>query len=130
MSDSRDGSENPCGTTGYPPPQSSGRTAPRTAPKNGPGTASIIAAVMALLTDAVAFALGTGWPIFGGAILGIVAVATGGATLKRVRRGEADKAGVAIAGVVLGCLAIAAGIVLAILTFLVLMLMKWVETVV
>lgn len=129
MSESADGLENACATTGYPPPQCSDRTAPLTS-KNGPGTASFVVAVVALLTDAAALALGTGWPIFGGAILGVVAVATGFVALRRVRRGEADKKSFAITGVALGSLAIAAGFALAYLTFLVLMLMKWVETVV
>ncbi len=130
MTESADGPENPCSTTGYPPLQCSDCTAPVTTPKNGTGTASFVVAIMALLTDGVALALGTGWPIFGGAILGVVAVATGFVALKRVRRGEADKKSFAITGVVLGSLAIAAGLALAFLTFLVLMLMKWVETVV
>jgi uncharacterized membrane protein len=130
MSGSAYGPENPCGTTGYPPPQYPDCSAPLTTPKNGPGTASFVVAVTALLTDGVALGLGTGWPIFGGAILGIVAVAAGSVALKRVRRGEADKRSFAIAGVVLGSLAIAGGVVLAFLTFLVLMLMRWVETVV
>jgi hypothetical protein len=130
MTESADGPENPCSTTGYPLLQCSDRTAPVLTPKNGTGTASFVVAVMALLADAVALALGTGWPIFGGAILGVVAVATGFVALRRVRRGEADKKSFAITGVALGSLAIAAGFALAYLTFLVLMLMKWVETVV
>ena len=49
--------------------------------------------------------------MFGGIILGVVAVVVGFAARGRVKRGEANTGGIAIAGIVLGFLAIILGIV-------------------
>ena len=46
------------------------------------------------------------WSVFGGIILGIVAVIIGFVARGRVMRGEATNGGVAVAGIVLGFLAI------------------------
>jgi hypothetical protein len=48
--------------------------------------------------------------IFGGAILGIAAAAMGLLARRRVKRGEANDGGVAMAGIVLGIVAIAASV--------------------
>lgn len=72
---------------GYPPP------APA-APKNGLGTASLVVAIISLFS------------IFGGIVLGVVAVILGFLGRGRVKRGEADNGGIAMAGIVLGVLSI------------------------
>jgi Domain of unknown function (DUF4190) len=70
-------------------------------PKNGLGVASLILAVVGLLGVATVFA-----PIG----LGIVAVVLGFVGHGRAKRGTADNAGVAIAGIVLGGLAVVVGL--------------------
>lgn len=72
---------------GYPPPVPA-------APKNGLGTASLVVAIISLFT------------LFGGVVLGIVAVVLGFLGRGRVKRGEATNGGVAMAGIILGFLSI------------------------
>ena len=81
---------------GYPPPPQYGGyyPPPPAIPKNGLGTASLVVAIISLFT------------IFGGIILGVVAVILGFLGRGRVKRGEATNGGVAIAGIVLGVLSI------------------------
>lgn len=80
---------------GYPPP-GVGRT-----PKNGAGIAALVVAVAGIVTAL---------SVVGGILLGIVAVVLGFIGRGRAKRGEADNGGVALAGVVLGALAVVAGI--------------------
>ena len=90
---------------GYPPPPPapySGYTLPTTGPKNGLGIAALIIAILALVSC---------WTVFGGIILGLVAAIIGFVARGRVKRGEATNGGVAIAGIVLGILAIVLGLV-------------------
>jgi Domain of unknown function (DUF4190) len=88
-------------TPGYPPPPSYYRgPEPPVAPKNGLGIASLVLAVVGLLSVATVFA-----PI----ILGIIAVVIGFFGRGRAKRGTADNGGVAIAGIVLGGLAVVVG---------------------
>ncbi|HXO11313.1 MAG TPA: DUF4190 domain-containing protein, partial [Mycobacterium sp.] len=87
---------------GYPPPPSyGGGPQPPVAPKNGLGIASLVLAVVGLLSVATVFA-----PI----ALGIVAVVLGFLAHARAKRGAADNGGVAIAGIVLGGLAVVVGL--------------------
>ena len=81
---------------GYPPPPRYGGYYPPPAatPKNGLGIASLVVAIIALFT------------VFGGIVLGVVAVILGFLGRGRVQRGEATNGGVAIAGIVLGVLSI------------------------
>jgi heme/copper-type cytochrome/quinol oxidase subunit 2 len=72
---------------GYPPPVAA-------APKNGLGTASLVVAIISLLT------------VFGGVVLGIVAIILGFMGRSRVKSGEATNGGVAMAGIVLGVLSL------------------------
>lgn len=83
---------------GYPPP--SYGLAPPVAPKNGFGVAALVLAVVGLLGVATVFA-----PI----ALGVIAVILGAVGRGRAKRGIADNGGVAIAGIVLGALAIVVG---------------------
>lgn len=84
---------------GYPPPAYG--PAPPVAPKNGMGIAALVLAVVGLLGVATVFA-----PI----TLGVVAVILGIVGRARAKRGIADNGGVAIAGIVLGALAIIVGL--------------------
>ncbi|BBY42711.1 DUF4190 domain-containing protein [Mycolicibacterium celeriflavum] len=81
----------PQGYPGYPPPP--------TAPKNGLGIASLVIAIVALVS------------VFGGIVLGVVAVILGFLGWGRAKRGEATNGGVAVAGIVLGFLSIIEAIV-------------------
>ncbi len=79
----------------YPPPPPAG-------PKNGLGTAALVLAIIGLVLC---------WTIAGGVILGLCAVIIGFVARGRVKRREADNGGVAIAGIVLGVVAIIAALV-------------------
>ncbi len=85
---------------GYPPQPYGGYggyggyPAPPAAPKNGLGTASLVVAIISLFT------------LFGGVVLGVVAVILGFLGRGRVKRGEATNGGVAMAGILLGILSI------------------------
>jgi hypothetical protein len=87
---------------GYPPPPPqpyAGYAPPPTAPKNGLGIAALVVAIIGLFT------------VFGGLILGVVAVILGFIGWGRAKRGEATNGGVAIAGIVLGFLGVIVSIV-------------------
>ncbi|HUO38809.1 MAG TPA: DUF4190 domain-containing protein [Mycobacterium sp.] len=90
---------------GYPapPPQPySGWTPlPPTRPRNGLGTWSLIVAIVAVVLV---------WTVIGGVILGIVAAVLGFIGYGHVKRGQANNGGVAIAGIVLGIMAIVGGL--------------------
>jgi len=87
---------------GYPPPPSYyGGPQPPMAPKNGFGVTSLVLAVVGLLSVATVFA-----PI----ALGISAVVVGFVGHGRAKRGTANNGGVAIAGIVLGGLAVVVGL--------------------
>lgn len=89
---------------GYPPPPPqpyAGYTPPPISPRNGLGVAALVIGILALVSAL---------SVFGGIILGIVAVILGFVGRGRVKRGEANNGGVALAGVVLGFLGIIAGL--------------------
>ena len=75
---------------------------PPIGPKNGLGIAALIVAIIGLVFC---------WTVFGGIMLGLVAVIIGFVARGRVKRGEATNGGVAVAGIVLGILAIVLGLV-------------------
>ena len=80
-----------------PPPQGSpygGYAPPPSAPQNGLGIASLVTAIIALLT------------VVGGVVLGVVAVILGFMGWGKAKRGLATNGGVAVAGIVLGFLSI------------------------
>lgn len=81
-----------------PPPQPyAGYAPPPVSPKNGLGIAALIIAIVALLSV---------WTVMGGIVLGVVALILGFVGRGRVKRREATNGGIAIAGIVLGSLAI------------------------
>lgn len=86
----------------YPPPPQpyAGYVPPPSAPKNGLGIASLVIAIIALLS------------VFCGIVLGVVAVILGFLGWGRAKRGEATNGGVAVAGIVLGFLSIIEAVVL------------------
>jgi Domain of unknown function (DUF4190) len=87
----------------YPPPPQQpypGYAPPPTAPKNGLGIASLVVAIIAILS------------VFGGIVLGVVAVILGFLGWGRAKRGEANNGGIAVAGIVLGVLSIIEAVVL------------------
>ena len=92
--------------TSYPPPPPqpySGFTPPPPAgPRNGLGIATLVLAIIGLVFC---------WTVVGGVPLGLCAVIIGFVAWGRVKRGEATNGGVAIAGIVLGFLAIIVSLV-------------------
>jgi Domain of unknown function (DUF4190) len=90
---------------GYPPPPPqpySGFAPPPIGPRNGLGIAALVLAIIGLVFC---------WTVFGGVILGVSAVIIGFVGRGRVTRREATNGGVAIAGIVLGFLAIIVSLV-------------------
>lgn len=79
----------------YPPPGVAN------APRNGAGIAALIVAIAGIVTAL---------SVIGGVALGLAAVVLGLIGRGRAKRGEADNGGVALAGIVLGALAVVAGI--------------------
>jgi hypothetical protein len=89
---------------GYPPPPPPpyyGHRPSLAGPRNGLGIAALVLAVVASLCV---------WSVLGGVIFGIVAVVIGFLGWRRVKRTEANNGGVAIAGIVLGSIAVIVGL--------------------
>jgi Domain of unknown function (DUF4190) len=84
-----------------PPPPYYGYPPPPVQPRNGLGIASLVLAIIALLSV---------WSVFVAVVLGLIAVVTGFLGRGRVKRGTANNGGVAIAGIVLGTLAVIVGL--------------------
>lgn len=68
------------------------------APRNGLGTAALVVGIIGVVLS---------WTVYGGIILGILAICFGSVGLGRVKRGEATNRSSAMAGLVLGIVAIA-----------------------
>lgn len=105
---SEPGTAGPSWSPGYPPPYPyppypgyAGYPLPPVAPRNGLGVAALVAAIAGLVTAL---------SVIGGIALGAVAVLLGFLGRARVRRREADNGAVATAGIVLGVLAVLAGL--------------------
>ena len=88
---------------GYPPPPPPMPYgdyypgAPVAPPRNGLGVAALVLAILGLLASC---------SVAGGIVLGISAVILGVMARNRVKRGEANNGGVALAGIILGALAV------------------------
>lgn len=96
--------QQPGGYPAPPPPQYGsypGYPTGPAAPQNGLGIAALVVAIVALLFF---------WSVIGGVIGGIVAIILGVLARGRVKRGEATNGGVAMAGIVLGALAVVVGL--------------------
>jgi hypothetical protein len=85
-----------------PPPQPYAGYSPPVVTKNGLGIAALVVAIIGLVFC---------WTVAGGVILGVAAIIMGFVARGRVKRGEATNGGVAIAGIVLGFLAIIVSLV-------------------
>jgi hypothetical protein len=89
---------------GYPPPPPqpyAGYPPPAAAPRNGLGLAALVVAIVGLLSS---------FSVAGGIILGLVAVVLGFAGRSRVKKGEANNGGIALAGIILGFVSIVVGL--------------------
>jgi hypothetical protein len=75
--------------------------------RNGMGTGALILGILAVVPGTCTVVLGV--------VLGVVAVILGVLARKRVSRGEADNGGTALAGILLGVLAIVASVALAVI---------------
>jgi hypothetical protein len=88
----------------YPPPPYSGYPRPPVQPKNGLGITSLVLAIVGLLSVWVPFVN------IVSIVLGLVAITIGFLGRGRVKRGTANNGGVAVAGILLGALAIIVGL--------------------
>ena len=103
----------PGGAYPPPPPQpyaGGGYGGPPVAPKNGLGITALILAILGLLACWI--------PIVGivGGVLGLIAIVLGFLGRGRAKRGEATNGGVAMAGIILGFLAVLACIAVTVLS--------------
>lgn len=89
---------------GAPPPPYGGYPAqrPATGPSNGFGIAALVTAIIGLVFV---------WSVIGGLMLGAVAIILGFVGYGRAKRGAATNGGVAIAGTVLGAIAVVLSLV-------------------
>lgn len=78
---------------GYPPPGYGYGQQPYQRRGSGMATAAMVLGIIALVLC---------WTIFGGIILGLIAVILGAIAYRRARRGEADGQGRALAGLITG----------------------------
>ncbi len=86
---------------GYPPPPMPYGDYPPPVLRNGVGVAALVVGIIALITT---------FSVAGGIALGFVAVILGFVGRARAKRGEATNGGVALAGIILGVIAIIAGL--------------------
>lgn len=68
------------------------------APRNGVGTAALVLGIIGVVLS---------WTVYAGFILGVLAICFGSVGLARAKRGEATNRGSAMAGLVLGIVAVA-----------------------
>jgi hypothetical protein len=85
------------GYQGYPGYEGGGYAPPPAAPKNGLGIAALVVAILSLPAVLT---------VFGGFVLGLVAIVLGFIGYRRAKKGEATNGGIAIAGIVIGLLGI------------------------
>jgi hypothetical protein len=86
----------------YPPQPFAGGYLP---PRNGLGTAALVCGIIAVVLS---------WTVYVGIILGILAICFGGVGIGRSTRGEATNRSSALAGLILGIVAIALLVILVI----------------
>ncbi|MET3803735.1 hypothetical protein ABIB25_000721 [Nakamurella sp. UYEF19] len=91
--------QGPYGQPAYGQPGYGGYPAPR----NGLGTAALVLGIIGVVLS---------WTVYAGFVLGVLAICFGGVGLGRAKRGEATNRGSAMAGLVLGIIAVALLVVL------------------
>lgn len=94
------------GYAGGPPPGYGGPP-PRVRPRNGLGIAALVLGILAIIT------------VYGGIVLGVLAIIFGVIGRNRVKRGEATNGGVALAGIITGAIGLI--IAIAVIVFVVLL---------
>lgn len=88
---------------GYPGyPGFPGYVPPAPGPRNGLGIAALVLGVVGMLAA---------WSVFGGLVFGVTAAVLGFLAYRRVKNHQADNMAVAVAGIVLGTLAIVLSVV-------------------
>lgn len=87
-------------------PQEAGYARTDGRPRNGLGTAALVLGILAVVTS---------WTVFGGVVLGILAIVFGIVGRGRARRGEATNKGSATAGLVLGAIGLLLSVALIVL---------------
>jgi hypothetical protein len=70
---------------------------PPVAPRNGLGITALVLGIVGLLSF---------WSVLGGVVFGVAAIIVGIVARGRVKRGEANNGGIAVAGIVLGAVAV------------------------
>lgn len=98
----------PYGGPGYPAPGYPMYGVPMPMPRNGLGTAALVLGILGVVFC---------WAYVVGPVLGILAIIFGGVGLSRVHAGQATNRGSALAGLILG--------IIAILAFVILVLLLW-----
>ncbi|MEV0069909.1 DUF4190 domain-containing protein [Amycolatopsis sp. NPDC050768] len=83
-----------------------GQQQPVGAPRNGFGVTALVLGIIALVLC---------WTVWGGIILGVLALVFGILGVKRANRGQATNKGASIAGIVTGSIGLVIGLLLAIL---------------
>ncbi|RJQ80898.1 DUF4190 domain-containing protein [Amycolatopsis panacis] len=94
---------NPDGSYPAPPPPGYGQPA---TPRNGFGVTALVLGILALVLC---------WTVWGGIVLGVLALIFGILGIKRANRGEATNKGMSISGVVTGSIGLVIGVLLAVL---------------
>lgn len=90
----------------YPPPPPpyygyGGYNVAPAMPKNGVGIAALVIAILALMSA---------FSVIGGVILGLVAILLGFIAHNRVKKGEANNGGIALAGIIIGFISVILGL--------------------
>ncbi|MFF0145676.1 hypothetical protein ATK36_1196 [Amycolatopsis sulphurea] len=94
---------NPDGSYPAPPPPGYGQPV---TPRNGFGVTALVLGILALVLC---------WTVWGGIVLGVLALIFGILGIKRANRGEATNKGMSISGVVTGSIGLVIGVLLAVL---------------
>ncbi|QRP46928.1 DUF4190 domain-containing protein [Amycolatopsis sp. FDAARGOS 1241] len=88
------------------PPAGGGYGQPVVAPRNGFGVTALVLGILALVLC---------WTVWGGIVLGVLALVFGILGVKRANRREATNKGVAVSGIVTGSIGLVIGVILVVL---------------
>lgn len=96
----------PAGQNGPYAAPGAGYGQPAVAPRNGFGVTALVLGILALVLC---------WTVWGGIVLGVLALIFGILGVKRANRGEATNKGLSISGIVTGSIGLVIGVLLAVL---------------